>query len=313
MLSSKRFHKFVGFVMSTVEVSENNINILIPKSVLTSIEGLVDYITGESDNFYIIEIPPTNITIISEVSNAILNAIASEGMDAVVNMLMILKAQGEFGLVRKVIDLSNVFSDLFLEVSVMNKFKIIIRLGKFRSVLINEDRSEVDVGDFKELLKPIFKNPEDELFKIFVLENHMFKVKGFVSSEFIKYFPDKLYGLGLYAVPKDKKLLGQIRDKLLENIHILGSVYKEDINFEKVGVYASLVRKGCLESFSLDKYTIVYVPPLSNCSVHLNNNEKYLLNSISTIFDEKVKKLSELTSEGEEVIKKMIYKKFGLM
>ena len=91
--------------MSCIEVSEGNINILIPKSILTSVEGLVDYITDETKQFYIIEIPPTNVTIISEVSSAILNAIASEGMDAVVNMLMILKAQGEFGLVRKVLDI----------------------------------------------------------------------------------------------------------------------------------------------------------------------------------------------------------------
>lgn len=294
-------------------ISEGLIYILLPKKLVDKVNDISDYISFEEDGFYFIEIPPSNVSMLNEVANVLLSSITSEGLESLIQTLLLLKTQGEVSVVRKVFELSNIFPDFYLEVSVMSKFKIIVRLGDFREVLLNKERSEIDEKLLRSVLEPIFQNPDEELFRIFVLNNYLFKIKGIISSKFIKYFPDKLYDLGVYAVPKDRHIIEEIREKLIENVHILGSVYKEDINFEKVGVYASLVRKNCLYSFNFDKYTIVYIPPLEECNVHLNNNEKYLLDSIITIFNQKVQKLSEMLEEDGSVIKKMIYKKFGLM
>lgn len=303
----------MGVDVSLIEVDDNSIYILLPKTLLKKLDEITDYITSEDNGFYIIEVSPTSITLLGEITNIILSSITSEGLDNLIQTLLLLKTQGEVSVVRKVFDLSEVYPEFYIEVSVMNRYKIIARLGEFRELLLNIPREEVTEEKLREVLEPIFQAPEKALFEIFVLGNYMFKVKGIVSSKFIKHFPDKLYSLGVYAVPKDKKILQQIKDKLLQNIHILGSVYKEDINFEKVGVYASLVRKGCLESFSLDKYTIVYLPSLESCKIHLNNNERFLLNSIKMIFEEKIRKLSEMTGEPRDKIKTLIYKKFKLL
>lgn len=299
--------------MPLVEVDDNSIYVLLPKTLLKKLDEISDYITSEHNGFYIIEISPTSVTLLGEVTNSILSSITSEGIDSLIQTLLLLKTQGDVSVVRKVFNLDEVYPEFHIEVSVMNKYKMIARLGEFRELLLNIPREEITEEKLREVLEPIFQAPEEKLFEIFVLGNYMFKVKGIVSSKFIKHFPDKLYSLGVYAVPKDKKILQQIRDKLLQNIHILGSVYKEDINFEKIGVYASLVRKRCLESFSLDKYTIVYLPPMEDCGIHLNNNEKFLLNSIKMIFEEKIKKLSEMIGEPEDKIKTLIYKKFKLL
>jgi len=295
-------------------LEKDNFYLLVPSKYSDLIEKYSDLIMLNIDDFIIFKTELSQLNIINSIVNDIISSLNKNDLESLIQTLLLMKSQSKVGIVRKTIDLSELFNDLKLEVTAtVNKMKVTVILGDFREVLLNEDIGNVDRKMLERVLSPLFNSTTDELFRIFVLENYMFKVKGFVNNEFYEYFPDKLYSLGVFAIPKDERIIEQVKDKLIKNIHLLASVYKEDINFSRTGVYASLVRKHCLYNHVLNKYTIIYLPPLNDCDVHLNNNEKTLLESIRNIFNEKVRVLSEALKLPEKEIVNMVYKKFKIL
>lgn len=287
--------------------------LLVPAKYSSVVEDYSDNVLLNIDDFIIISAELNQLNIINSIVNTIISSLSRDDFESLIQTLLLMKSQSKVSIVRKSIDLSNLFNDLKLEVTAtINKLKIILVMGDFREVLLNESIDKVDKKLLEKAFKPLFENPADELFRVFVLENYMFKMKGFVSSDFVNYFPEKLYNLGVFAIPSDEKIIEKVRDKIISNIHFLASVYKEDINFNRTGVYASLVRKNCLYNYTINKYTIIYLPPLDDCEVHLNNNEQSLLESIKNIFNEKVRILSEALKMPKEEIIKLTYKKFNV-